>query len=245
MYRSCTRRASTTFANMNGNVHTPPSAIKLPATKGDAPNARAENIGMFVSHAPRTKKHVMANQHIVAMTAHCWNETFAGASKSSKGSAVVGVGGVDSTVAERRSEEGTTTSSGEGGEEEERRGDDGGGDSRLSDTAVRESRIESSQRRGTSSNKIATINQKRSQTAAMTHPGLVYPLKTAFANPTLYSRPPTNGPTVKPVLWPTTSQPAKVVRRRTPTMRGSEQYRLAYKSCAKETPITTRPARMR
>src|SRR5579863_8945746 len=76
MYRSCTRRASTTLANMNGKVHAPPSAIKFPATKGDAPIECDAKIGTFTSHPPSTKKYVIADQHIVAITAHCRAEIF-------------------------------------------------------------------------------------------------------------------------------------------------------------------------
>lgn len=59
----------------------PPRAIKFPAANGDQEKGfrgkwdvgivEDEKTGMFDSQAPSVKKHVIANQHIVAMTPHC------------------------------------------------------------------------------------------------------------------------------------------------------------------------------
>jgi hypothetical protein len=74
MFRSCVRGAKNKLSNRNGNVAAPPSAIKLPAANGlqrNGPAPGAPNTGRFASHAPSTKKHVNANQHIVNETPHC------------------------------------------------------------------------------------------------------------------------------------------------------------------------------
>lgn len=54
-----------------------------------------------------------------------------------------------------------------------------------------------------------------------------------------------NGPRLKPIPWPITIQPAKVVLRLIPTMRWSEQYRFAYIQNVKPNPETIRPMKIK
>ena len=61
---------------------------QAPRTKGDEPNIRSAKMGMFTSHAPSMKKHVIANQHIVAMTARCRAEIFTSGGTSFSGEVV-------------------------------------------------------------------------------------------------------------------------------------------------------------
>ena len=159
-------------------VQTPPSAMRLPAAKGEKWNGFAGSCepvktGMLDSQAPRMKKVVIANQHMVAETPHCRQVILYGTGEGARvgASGVAVVTSVSVTLSELSSDRPAFFLFADEAERVERR-------AIGADVVVR----------GTSSKKTATAIQKMVQPAAMTHAGLVKPLNTELLKPTLNLR---------------------------------------------------------
>lgn len=179
------------FRKRNGKVQAPPNAMRLPAAKGlkwkgESEDSDPVNTGMFASHAPRMKKQVMANQHMVAATPH-WGALIRNRSGSGAATSTLTLVTCTSEGFFERSGVVSLPSAGLGGSAA------GIGDSSTS-TGVGGGL-------GTSSkSKPATI-QKTAQIAAIIQAGLVYPLKIVLENPTLYLKIPCFSLSGEEIMW--------------------------------------------